>query len=354
MKGLVLAGGRGSRLRPLTHTHAKQLIPVANKPILFYGLEALAQANITEVGIVVGETWRDIQKAVGRGEKWGLEIEYIYQEKPLGLAHAVYTARTFLGQSSFLLYLGDNILLEPLQPYIEKFMHNEYASLILLQPVENPRNFGVAELNSQNRVCRLIEKPLTPPSNLALIGVYCFSSHVLEVIPQLSPSWRGEYEITHAIQALINAGQEVYPALVHSWWKDTGRKEDLLEANTMLLDLMTPHRSGEVVASRIEGSVTIEEGARIVESSIQGPAIIGKRAIIQSSTIGPYTSIGSEAKLYNTIVAGSIIMAMAHIHCPGIRLQNSLLGEEVDVLSRAGSTGTLELMLGDCSQVHLA
>ena len=291
MKGLILSGGRGTRLRPITFTSAKQLVPVANKPILFYGIEALADSGIREIGIVVGDTRQEIKDAVGDGGRFGVSVTYIEQEAPLGLAHAVLISELFLGSDPFCMYLGDNLIREKLSPLVKRFRDEKPNCQILLASVPNPSQFGVAELR-QGQVIRLVEKPPAPPSNLALVGVYMFDSSIFKAVKAIRPSARGELEITDAIQWLIDHGHVVRPHVIEGWWKDTGRLEDMLEANRIILDTLTPRTDGQIVDSEILGKVVVEAGARLTASTVRGPAIIGRGAVIENAYIGPFTSIG--------------------------------------------------------------
>src|SRR5918995_2038033 len=297
MKGLILSGGKGTRLRPLTHTSAKQLVPVANKPVLFYGIEAMAAAGIHELGIIIApETGDEIRAAAGDGTRFGVSIEYIEQEEPLGLAHAVLTAEPFLGDSPFVMYLGDNLLRDGIVDLVETFRTEQPDALILLTPVPDPEHYGVAELHD-GRVARLVEKPKEPETNLALVGVYMFTPSIFEAARAIEPSWRGELEITDAIQTLVDRGRRVDPHIVHGWWKDTGQVQDMLEANRLILDDLMERVDGELVDTRVEGRVQIEKGARLERSTVRGPAVIGAGARITDAYIGPYTAIGGGGSL---------------------------------------------------------
>jgi glucose-1-phosphate thymidylyltransferase len=293
---LILSGGKGTRLRPITHTSAKQLVPVANKPVLFYGIEALVDAGVREIGIIIApETGDEIRAAAGDGSRFGAEITYIVQDEPAGLAHAVLTAEEFIGGSPFVMYLGDNLLRDGIRGLVSTFREADPDALILLTPVEDPQSYGVAELDGE-RIVRLIEKPKDPPSNLALVGVYLFSPAIFEESRKLEPSWRGELEITEAIQGLIDDGREVLKEVVTGWWKDTGQLADMLEANRLVLEELESSVEGEVDEdSRVEGRVVIEAGARLERSVVRGPAVIGRGARIEDAYVGPYTSIGEEA-----------------------------------------------------------
>lgn len=353
MKGLILAGGRGTRLRPLTHTHAKQLIPVGNKPILFYGLEALAEAGIREVGIIVGDTQKEIEAAVGDGSSWGIKVTYIKQDEPLGLAHAVKVAQPFLKDSPFVLYLGDNLLLNGIKPFVEAFRSGKPQALILLTPVNNPSLFGVAEIREDGKVVNLEEKPCDPKSNLALVGVYIFQEDIFLAIEGLKPSWRGEYEITHAIQRLLDQGKTVLPFTVSGWWKDTGRPEDLLEANTIILDQIKGDVKGEIVESSVQGRVVVEKGAKITESTVRGPAVIGSGVFIKGSFIGPYTSLACGVRIINTEIAGSIVMADSCLQDVQPRIEDSIIGQNALVNTISTLPRSLKLTLGDHCRVEL-
>src|SRR5512132_4097346 len=335
MKGLILSGGRGTRLRPITFTSAKQLVPVANKPILFYGIEALAASGIREIGIVVGDTKQEIRDAVGDGSRFGVEITYIEQEAPLGLAHAVLVSEPFRGTDPFCMYLGDNLIRERLEPLVTRFREEKPNSQILLASVPNPNQFGVAELR-HGQVVRLVEKPKTPPSNLALVGVYMFDSTIFAAVKAIVPSPRGELEITDAIQWLIDHGYLVRPHVIEGWWKDTGRLEDMLEANRIILDTLTPRMDGLVEDSDIAGKVVVEAGARVVKSTVRGPAIIGRGAVMR----------GSE-------VEHSIVLEGASISDSGGRIESSLIGRNVSIHRSARKPRSFNFMLGDRSEVGL-
>src|SRR3954452_20455737 len=293
LKGLILSGGKGTRLRPITHTSAKQLVPVANKPVLFYGIEAMAEAGIEEVGIIIApETGGEIREAAGDGSQFGVRIHYIEQEAPLGLAHAVLTAEPFLGDSPFVMYLGDNLLRNGIVALVDTFRTEQPDALILLTPVPDPEHYGVAELDGENRVARLVEKPKEPKTNLALVGVYMFTPSIFGAAKAIQPSGRGELEITDAIQHLVDSGMRVDPHIVHGWWKDTGQVQDMLEANHLILDDVQERVEGELIDSRVEGRVIVEPGARLERSTVRGPAIIGAGAVLMDAYIGPYTSVG--------------------------------------------------------------
>ena len=352
MKGLILSGGRGTRLRPITYTSAKQLVPVANKPILFYGIEALAASGIREIGIVVGDTKREIMDAVGDGARFGVRVTYIEQEAPLGLAHAVLVSESFLGADPFVMYLGDNLIREKLAPLVQRFGEEKPNAQILLAHVPNPQQFGVAEL-ADGKVVRLVEKPSQPPSDLALVGVYMFDRTVFEAVKAIKPSARGELEITDAIQRLIDTGRTVRPHVIEGWWKDTGKLEDLLEANRIILDTLEPRLEGEIEASEIHGKVIVEAGAKIVRSVVRGPAIIGKGATIENAYIGPFTAVGDQVVIRGSEVEHSIILEGSSISDVDGRIESSLVGRNVVIYRSLSKPKSYNLMLGDRSQVGL-
>lgn len=353
MKGLILSGGKGTRLRPLTYTRAKQLVPVANKPILFYGIEAIRAAGITEIGIIVGDTADEIRRACGDGSRWGVDIEYIQQEAPLGLAHAVLTAEPYLGDEPFVMYLGDNILANGIVSLVEEFRRDEPTAQILLAKVPHPEQFGVAELEN-GRVKCLEEKPKKPQSDLALVGVYMFGPPVFEAARAIKPSWRNELEITDAIQYLIDQGYTVRPHVVDGWWKDTGKLDDMLEANRLILDTLEMRVSGDVDSdSRVEGKVVIEKGAQIVASVVRGPVIIGPGARIEHSYIGPFTSVHENVHIRASEVEHSIILAGSAILELGSRVEGSLVGYNVRIERTQSKPKAYRFMLGDNSQVDV-
>jgi glucose-1-phosphate thymidylyltransferase len=353
LKGLILSGGAGTRLRPITHTSAKQLVPVANKPVLFYGIEALVDAGVTEIGIVIApETGDEIRQAAGDGSAFGAEITYIVQDEPAGLAHAVLTAEEFLGDSPFVMYLGDNLLRDGLKSLVSTFREAEPDALILLTPVDDPSSYGVAELDG-GQVVRLIEKPKDPPSNLALVGVYLFSPSIFDAARALKPSWRGELEITEAIQGLIDGGHRVQSEVVTGWWKDTGQLADMLEANRLVLEEIETRLDGEIDNSRVEGRVVVEEGATVVGSVVRGPATIGAGAHIEDAYIGPYTSIGDGVHIRRSEVEHSIVLAGSVVEDLGTRMEASLLGRNVKLTRSDGMPKTLRLLVGDNSEIEI-
>ncbi len=353
MKGLILSGGKGTRLRPLTFTQAKQLVPVANKPVLFYGIEALKEAGIKDIGIVVGDTKDEIKEAAGDGSRWGLRITYIEQEAPLGLAHAVKISEDFLREEPFVMYLGDNILKSGIKSLVEEFKEKKPNSLILLTEVPDPRLFGVAELKD-GKVVRLVEKPKKPMSNLALVGVYMFDFHVFEAINAIKPSWRNELEITDAIQYLVDKGYEVHPHLVSGWWKDTGKIEDILEANRLILESIVGKIQGKVdEASKINGQVVIEEGVVVQNSIIRGPAIIGAETEIIDSYIGPFTAIQERCRIIQTEIEHSIVLEGCEIRDVGSRIDQSLIGRDVKIYKCPPKPSVYRLIVGDKSEIGI-
>jgi glucose-1-phosphate thymidylyltransferase len=353
LKGLILSGGRGTRLRPITHTSAKQLVPVANKPVLFYGIEAMAQAGIREIGIIIApETGDEIRTAVGDGSQFGVSVSYLVQDEPSGLAHAVLTAEPFLGGDPFVMYLGDNLLQGGITDLVDAFRRNAPDALILLTPVPDPENYGVAELDG-DRVVRLVEKPPEPATNLALVGVYMFTASVHEAAKAIEPSARGELEITDAIQRLVDTGQRVEPHVVQGWWKDTGRLEDMLEANRLILDNIEERVEGELVASQVDGRVVVEPGARLERSVVRGPAIIGAGAQLIDAYIGPYTAIGEGCLIENAEVEHSILLAGSSVRELDGRMESSLLGRNVAIGRDKRQPRAYRFMVGDNSEISI-
>jgi len=353
LKGLILSGGAGTRLRPITHTSAKQLVPVANKPVLFYGIEALVAAGVTEIGIVIAPvTGDEIRAAVGDGSALGAQVTYIPQAEPLGLAHAVLTAEEFLGDDSFVMYLGDNLLRDGITGLVEAFRRNEPDALILLTQVLDPERYGVAELDGE-RIVRLVEKPSEPPSDLALVGVYMFTPEVLRSAKAIEPSARGELEITDTIQHLIDTGHTVEHHRVKGWWKDTGQLADMLEANRLVLEDLEPRIDGELVDSKVEGRVVVEAGARLERSTVRGPAVVGRDSIVADSYIGPYTAIASRCEVLRSEVEHSILLAGASVRDLPSRMEASLLGRDVRITRANGLPKTLRMMVGDASELTL-
>ena len=353
MKALILCGGHGTRLRPITHTMAKQLVPVANKPVLFYGLEAIRDAGIADVGIVVGETRGEIVQAVGDGSRWGLNVSYIDQDEPLGLAHAVLVSEEFIGDDTFVMYLGDNLIKDGITGLVEEFRTNSPNSQILLARVNEPERFGVAEL-ADGKVVRLVEKPEKPASDLALVGVYMFDENVMDAVKAIKPSGRGELEITDAIQWLIDQGLTVDPHVIDGWWKDTGRLDDMLEANRIMLETLEQRVEGHVDGkSEVLGKVVVEEGAEIINSTIRGPAIIGQRTRVVNSFIGPFTSVYFEVSIEGSQIEHSIVLEKSTIRdIPG-RIEDSLIGQNVEVVRSPLKPTAYRFMLGDNSRVGI-
>lgn len=349
MKGVVLAGGSGSRLRPITFSMAKQLIPVANKPIVEYGLEDLARAGIREVGMIISpETGAELRAAVGDGTRLGLRITYIVQERPLGLAHALKTALPFVDGDDCLMYLGDNLLKDGVREVVADFAAYRPNCQILLCPVENPSSFGVAELGEGGRIVRLVEKPKVPPSNLALVGVYLFDGSIAEAVDAIAPSARGELEITDAIQHLVDTGRRVRASIVRNWWKDTGTKADLLTAQELIIAELTGRIDGEVVDCRLRGAVQVGEGSRLVDCDLTGPVVVGRDVHMTRVCLGPQTSVGSGCRLSDASIEGSIVMDGAEVH--GWKIRDSVLGRWARLHGSAPGT-FVEVTLGERSEI---
>ncbi|MCD9623390.1 glucose-1-phosphate thymidylyltransferase [Rhabdothermincola salaria] len=368
MKGLILSGGAGTRLRPITHTSAKQLVPVANKPILFYGIEDMVEAGITEIGIITGDTGAEIRAAVGDGSRWGATVTYIPQDAPLGLAHCVLIARDFLGDDDFVMYLGDNLLRQGIAEFVERFEADRRrfdaptldqseaapSAQILLAKVSDPQRFGVAEIGASGEVVRLVEKPVEPPSDLALVGVYLFDPSIHEAVATIEPSDRGELEITDAIQWLIDAGKRVRHEVLDGWWKDTGKLQPLLEGNRLVLETIEPEVRGSVDAdSLIDGRVVIEEGAQIINSTVRGPAIIGERTRVVNSYIGPFTSVYFDCEIVDSEIEHSVVLEESKV-LDIARVADSLIGKQVLVRRSETRPRATRLMVGDHSVVDLA
>ncbi len=355
MKALILAAGKGTRLRPLTNTIPKHLLPVANKPILFYVLEQIKEAGITDIGLVISpETGADLKTALSDGSKWGVKINYVLQSPPLGLAHAVRSAQDFLADSPFLLFLGDNLIKDGVKNLVSEFNTHSPDALIVLKEVADPRAFGVAEVDSSGKVMRVVEKPKEPRSNLALVGAYIFTPVVHHAIAQLKPSWRGEYEITDAIQKLLDMGKEVRSHILQGWWLDTGKKEDLLEANRVMLDEYVKHQiKGQIdPKSRIIGNVEISEGTKIENSIIRGPVSIDFNCHIVNSSIEPYTSIGAETVIENSSVRYSVILSNSHIRDIQ-QLADSVIGRNVEIVRQEQKFEAARLFVGDYARVEI-
>jgi glucose-1-phosphate thymidylyltransferase len=353
VKGLILSGGKGTRLRPLTYTSAKQLVPVANKPVLFYGIEAIAEAGIRDIGIVVGDTQAEIRAAVGDGSRWGVRVQYIEQDAPRGLAHAVKISRDYIGDEPFVMYLGDNLLNKGIAQFVREFEAQKPAAQILLTHVPDPEMFGVAQLDN-GKVVRLVEKPKEPMGDLALVGVYMFGPDVFESVNRITPSFRNELEITDAIQDLIDRGLTVRPHIVEGWWKDTGKLEDMLEANRLILETFERRVDGAVDAeSRVEGKVVVEQGAVIERSTVRGPAIIGRGARIVHAYVGPFTSIGNDVEITGSEIEHSIVLEGSSLRDLANRVIDSLIGRNVRIWREPVKPSAYRFMLGDNSEVGI-
>jgi glucose-1-phosphate thymidylyltransferase len=353
LKGLILSGGKGTRLRPITHTSAKQLVPVANKPVLFYGIQAMADAGIADVGIIIApETGDEIRAAAGDGSAFGVRLTYIVQDEPAGLAHAVLTAEPFLGESPFVMYLGDNLLQGGIRDLVKAFDADGPDALILLTPVADPQHYGVAELED-GAVVRLVEKPAEPKTDLALVGVYMFRASVHAAARAIEPSARGELEITDAIQRLVDVGLRVQPHIVQGWWKDTGRLDDMLAANRLVLDTIERRVQGELIDSRVDGRVVIEDGAVLQRTTVRGPAVIGAGARLSDCYIGPYTAIGENCVIANAEVEHSILLAGCSVQDLDGRMESSLLGRNVTIGRVDRQPRAYRFMIGDNSDIGI-
>lgn len=354
MKGLILSGGKGSRLYPLTYSNAKQLIPVANKPVLFRVIETIRDAGITDIGIVVGDTAPKIIEAVGRGGRWGVRISYIEQAEPLGLAHAVKISQDFLGDERFVMFLGDNVIEGGISPLISQFANSEWNSQIVLTRIEHPEQYGVAELGDNGRIIRLIEKPKNPPSDLALVGIYMFDHHIFQAVNAISPSWRGELEITDAIQWLVDNQFVVHPYIHRGWWIDTGAPGDMLEANDLVLEEIDYEVHGYVDRdSQVGRRVTVQRGAEIINSVVRGPSIIGENTRIVNSYVGPFTSIGHDCLVENSEIEHSMVLENSQIKDIGTRIQESLIGRNVVISRSPIKPKALKLTVADHSQIGI-
>ncbi|MSX03227.1 MAG: glucose-1-phosphate thymidylyltransferase [Actinobacteria bacterium] len=353
LKGLILSGGKGTRLQPITFTSAKQLVPVANRPVLFYGIDAMVEAGITEIGIIIApETGSEIREVVGDGSQFGASVTFIEQDRPAGLAHAVLTAEPFLADSPFVMYLGDNLLQGGISELVDAFRANSPDALILLTQVADPEHYGVAELEG-DRVVSLQEKPPEPKTDLALVGVYMFTAAVHDAARAIEPSARGELEITDAIQNLVDSGHRVEPHIVKGWWKDTGRLEDMLEANRLVLDATERRIDGEVTDSTCEGIVVIESGAVVERSTVTGPAVIGAGARITDAYIGPYSAIGERCVVDRSEVENSILLEGSSLTGVGARVEASLLGRNAAVSRKEGGAPSYRLLIGDESDIEV-
>ena len=352
MKGLVLSGGKGTRLRPITYTSAKQLVPVANKPVLFRVVEAIRDAGIDEIGIVIGDTGPEVRAAVGDGRRWGVRIEYIPQDTPSGLAHAVKISHDFIGDDRFVMFLGDNCIQGGISPLIEQFGRSSYNAQIVLKRVANPQQYGVAELNEQGQIVRLTEKPRTPRSDLALVGIYMFDQTIWQAVEGIKPSWRGELEITDAIQWLVEHSCQVFPYIHEGWWIDTGKKDDMLEANRLILEEMPAALEGYVDRdSQLIGKVIVEKGAEVINSTIRGPAIIGEETRIVNAYVGPFTSVYHHCTVESSEIEHSIVLEHSIIRDLPHRLEDSLIGRYVEITRSPLKPRAYRLVLGDHSTV---
>lgn len=356
MKGLILSGGKGTRLYPLTYTKAKQLIPVANKPVLVRVIETIRSAGVEEIGVVIGQTGPEIREALGDGSKWGVRLTYIEQESPDGLAHAVKISQDFIGDAPFVVFLGDNVIQGGIGELIKDFATNDWNSQIVLKEVSNPSSYGVAKLQADGRIEQLIEKPANPPSNLALVGIYMFDANIFKAVQNIKPSARGELEITDAIQWLIENGYRVYPHIHEGWWIDTGKPTDMLEANSHVLEELTPYISTQATIenSEIDSRVTVQDGARIINSTVRGPTIIGENTVIEDSYIGPFTSIYYNCHIRQCEIERSIILENSKVLDIQVILRDSLIGRNAKVTRADVRPKGLKMNLGDYSTVWIA
>lgn len=354
MKGLVLSGGKGTRLRPLTYTGAKQLVPVANKPVLFYALEDLVEAGVADIGIVISpETGEQVKQETGDGARFGARLTYISQPQPLGIAHGIKIARDFLGSDPFILFLGDNFIRGGIIPQVDAFRRQRMDAQIILYEMRDPSSMGVAVLDGDGRVKRVVEKPKQFLSPYAVIGIYMFGPAVFEAVDQIKPSARGELEITDTIQYLVDKGLDVRAHKLTDAWVDTGRIGDMLQANRLVLDVVESKNEGTVEQSLLEGRVVVEAGARVVNSRVRGPAIIGRETVIENAFVGPYTSIHHHCSVRNCEIEHSIVLEHSRLEDLPTRVADSLIGRNVQIQRAEGPTRTIRLMLGDFSQVGL-
>lgn len=354
MKGLVLSGGKGTRLRPLTYTGAKQLVPVANKPVLFYAIEDLVEAGVTDIGIVISpETGDQVKQTTGDGSQFGARISYILQAQPLGIAHGIKIAEEFLAGEPFILFLGDNFIRGGIVPQVDAFRNQQMDAQIILYEMQDPSSMGVAVLNGDGRVERVVEKPKQFISPYAVIGIYMFGASVFDAVNNIKPSARGELEITDTIQYLVDKGLNVRAHKLTDEWVDTGRIGDMLEANRLVLEVIDKKNEGEVENSVLEGRVVLEEGARVINSKIRGPAIIGKRTVVENAFVGPYTAIHHDCVIRNCEIEHSIVLENSRLEQLHTRVADSLIGRNVTITRAEGPTKTIRLMLGDFSQVGI-
>jgi len=353
VKALIASGGRGTRLRPITHTRNKHLIPIANKPILHYALEAAAQAGIRDIAVVVNADSNEVQEAIGDGSRWGLRITYLPQQSPGGLAQVVGLAESFMGDDRFIFYLGDNMVVGGIRRFVEEFERSDLNCFLTLAKVNDPERFGVPEILN-GRIVGVEEKPKNPRSQYAVAGIYLYDRNIFEAVKAIKPSERGELEISDAHQYLISKGYKVGYAEITGWWKDTGKPTDLLEANRLVLDSLVPAQHGEIDRkSTVAGKVVIERGARIVNSIIRGPAIIGENSVIEDSYVGPFSSIGNNTTIRGSEVEYSIILRDCKILNVSIRLEGSILGNDVEIVEAVGRPHVHRFLIGDQSRVEL-
>lgn len=360
MKALITAGGRGTRLRPITHTSNKHLIPIANKPMIYYAIEAIIEVGIKEIGVIVNpETVGELKETLGNGKKWGAAFSYIVQEEPAGLAHAVKIAQDFIQKEPFIFYLGDNVIVGGIKKFVDVFAEGKANCHLVFSKVKDPQRFGVPELKN-GRVVGIQEKPKRPKSPYAVTGIYIYDHHIFDAVNGIKPSLRGELEISDANQWLIENGLMVSYSEVTGWWKDTGQPEDLLEANRFVLDQLIESPAGTIASgdvdrkSELRGKVIIEKGAKVIHSQIRGPAIIGRDSIIENSYIGPYTSISYECEVRNSELEYSIILEKCKITDIDVRIEKSLLGREVELFRGKAKPRTQKFIIGDQSQIELS
>jgi glucose-1-phosphate thymidylyltransferase len=354
LKALIASGGRGTRLRPLTHTQNKHLIPIANKPILHYAIEAAVNAGIKQIGIVHNADNDEVPRAIGNGKAWNVRISYIPQKAPLGLAHVVRISQKFIGKDPFVFYLGDNMVVGGIKRFIDEFEQSKSNCFLTLAKVKDPERFGVPEIRN-GRIVRVDEKPKKPKSQFAVAGIYIYDHHIFEAVKNIAPSKRGEYEISDAHTYMIEKGYTVGYSEITGWWKDTGKPLDLLEANRLILDNLTPRIEGSVDnASNVVGKVIVEPGARIINSVVRGPAIIGSDAVVENSYVGPFTSIGDRSIIRNSEVEYSILLRDCRVLDVKLRIEGSLLGNEVEIVEASGKPLVHRFMIGDQSRVEVA